>query len=113
MASIQRAYDGILALLQVAQDSALVGGTQALGDALHLLDFVSPAPGGPVIRQLRVGAADVRAGADRELHEDDGFVRMSCPGQDIRPFLQSADQQGIVLIIFGQSRDIGGAVLQL
>lgn len=66
-ASIQHAHNGIQALLQMAQDSVLIGGAQALGSAHHLLDFISSAPGGPVFRQQIVSAADVRIGADGEL----------------------------------------------
>lgn len=80
---------------------------------INLFDFVSPAPGGPVVRQLIIGAADVRIGADGEFQEDYGVVFMPGLGQRVRPLLQGAGQQGIVLVVFGQGRDVGGTVFQL
>lgn len=86
--------------VQMSQDNIPAGGVNRFGHILQVLDFVVCPLGGIAFCQLVVSSAHIRAGVDCKLHQYAGFLHISGFQKHICPFLQSAYQYGVILIIF-------------
>ena len=97
----------------MAQDSISAGGTETFGGVYQLFDPEAFSLGGPIIGQFIIGSAHIGIGADGKFHEHRSFFYISGRDQFVGPFLQSAYQKGVILVIFREGCDIGRAVFQL
>ena len=82
------------------EDAVPVGGAESFSGMDQLIQPERLPPRDPVVRQLIVGAAHIGLGAHGELHQHGGLRPVTGFQQSVRPFLQGAYKQGIVLVVF-------------